>query len=97
MAKLTREDILKLARLSRLKLSDKEVAEFQLEISDILGYVEMLNKADVSGLKPTYQVNGLTNITREDEVINYGISQSDLLKNVPDKDGKYIRVKRMIG
>lgn len=96
MAKLTREDVLKLARLSRLKLTDAEIEEFRGEISEILGYVEMLQDADVEGLKPTYQVTGLTNSVRADVVIDYGVSPEELLKNVPSKDDGYIKVKRMI-
>lgn len=97
MAKLTREDILKLARLARLRLSDEEVAKFQAEIGDILGYFEMLNTVDTANLKPTYQVTGLMNVTRADEVKDYGATPDELLKNVPAKDGRYIKVKRMIG
>lgn len=96
MAELTKADILKLARLSRLKLNDAEVDEFQKEISEILGYVEMLDAVDTTGLEPTYQVTGLKNATRVDEVVEYGASQNDLLKNVPDRDGAYIKVKRML-
>jgi aspartyl-tRNA(Asn)/glutamyl-tRNA(Gln) amidotransferase subunit C len=97
MAKLTREDILKLARLARLRLSASEVDEFQSEISEILGYVEMLSDVDTGNLKPTYQVTGLSNVTRSDEVINYGADQLALLKNVPKSERGYIKVKRMIG
>lgn len=97
MAKLTREDILKLAKLARLRLSDKEVEKFQTEIGDILGYVEKLADVDTKGLKPTYQVSGLVNVTRQDVVRDYSISQLDLLKNVPQTERGYIKVKRMIG
>lgn len=97
MAKLSRDDILKLARLARLRLTDKEVEKFQDEISDILGYVEMLQDVDVKGLKPTYQVTGLQNVTRPDEVKDYGASQLELLKNAPATERDYLKVKRMIG
>src|SRR3982751_2613421 len=94
MADLTKEDILKLARLSRLKLSDAEVSEFQKEISEILGYVKMLDKADTKGLNPTYQVTGLKNVARKDELVDYGVSQEDLLKNLPARDKNYIKVRK---
>ena len=97
MAKLSREDILKLARLARLRLSNTEVEAFQDEISDILGYVEMLQNVDTGDLKPTYQVTGLSNVTRADEEIRYGADQLALLKNVPKTEKSYIKVKRMIG
>ena len=87
---------MKLARLSRLKLTDAEVTEFQKEISAILGYVKQLDNVDTTGLKPTYQVTGLKNVARKDELIDYGVSQEELLKNVPARDKAYIKVKRML-
>ena len=97
MAKLTREDVLKLARLARLELTDEEVEEFSTELTEILQYVEQLQSVDVSGLEPTNQVTGLTNVTRADEVKDYGYDPKDLLKNVPAVQDNQIKVKRMIG
>jgi aspartyl-tRNA(Asn)/glutamyl-tRNA(Gln) amidotransferase subunit C len=97
MGKLSRDDILKLARLSRLQLSEAEIMEFQEEISEILQYVELLQSVDVTGLMPTNQVTGLTNVMRADTVINYGYAARDLLKNVPVTQGEEIKVDRMIG
>lgn len=97
MAKLTREEVLKLARLSRISLTDQEVEMFQDQLSEILQYVEQLSSVDVTGLEPTNQVTGLTNVTRPDEVRSYGYEPSDLLKNVPKVQDDHIKVKRMIG
>ena len=96
MAKLTREDVLKLARLARLDLSDDEVTEFTAELSEILQYVEQLQAVDVSGLEPTNQVTGLTNVMREDKVKNYGYEPAELLKNVLTIQDGQIKVKRMV-
>jgi aspartyl-tRNA(Asn)/glutamyl-tRNA(Gln) amidotransferase subunit C len=96
MSKLSKEDILKLARLARLRLTEEEVALYQKELSAILSYVEQLDAVDVAGLEPTYQVTGLTNVTRPDVVAEYGMSQHDLLKNVPEKEDAYIKVRRML-
>ncbi len=96
MAKLSKDDILKLAKLARLRLSQAEVEKFQTEIGAILGYVEMLGDVDTTGLKPSYQVSGLTNVTRPDTAVEYGATQESLLKNVPGREGDYIKVKRMI-
>lgn len=97
MTQLTRDDILKLARLARLDLTEAEIAEYSLELSEILQYVEMLQQVDVTGLAPTNQVTGLTNVTRADEIVDYGYQVSDLLKNVPAVESDHIKVKRMIG
>lgn len=97
MAKLSRDDVLKLAQLARLDLSDDEVEEFSTELSEILGYVEQLGSVDVAGLKPTLQVTGLTNVTRKDEIHDYGYEAEDLLNNVPDVKDNMLKVKRMLG
>lgn len=96
MGSLSRDDILKLAALSRLALTDDEVTEFASEISQILKYVEQLQSVDIEGVVPTNQVTGLTNVTRLDEVIDYGYQPQDLLKNVPAIEGNLLKVKRMI-
>lgn len=96
MGKLTREDILKLAQLARLDLSEDEIVEYGAELSEILGYVEMLQGVDVDGLLPTNQVTGLTNVTRPDVIRDYGYLPADLMKNLPDSEDGSIKVKRML-
>jgi aspartyl-tRNA(Asn)/glutamyl-tRNA(Gln) amidotransferase subunit C len=97
MADLTREDILKLARLARIDLTEAEVDEFTGELSEILKYVEQLDSVDVDGLQPTSQVTGLVNVTRPDVLWEYGYPAKELLKNVPEVEDDLIKVKRMIG
>lgn len=97
MSKLTREDILKLARLARLDVTDAEVEEYSRELSDILQYVEQLSDVDVADLAPTNQVTGLTNVMREDKTKDYGYKSADLLKNVPQVQDAQIKAKRMVG
>lgn len=96
MAKLTKDDVLKLARLSRLQLTDEEVSQFADEISAILGYVDQLQNVDLSSYVPTSQVTGLKNVTRPDEVVDYGPDQKELLKNAPATETGHFKVKRMI-
>ncbi|HET8991875.1 MAG TPA: Asp-tRNA(Asn)/Glu-tRNA(Gln) amidotransferase subunit GatC [Candidatus Saccharimonadales bacterium] len=96
MAKLSRDDILKLALLARLDLTEEEIEEYSAELSEVLGYVELLQKVDTRGLAPTNQVSGLTNVTREDEEIDYGYKPIDLMSNVPKTEDSQLKVKRMI-
>lgn len=97
MADLTRDDVLKLARLARLDLSAEEIERFARELTEILHYVGQLQAVDVGSFKPTNQVTGLTNVMRDDEVIDYGYAPKELLKNVPHVQDDHIKVKRMIG
>jgi aspartyl-tRNA(Asn)/glutamyl-tRNA(Gln) amidotransferase subunit C len=97
MADLSRDDVLKLARLARLQLTDKEVETFRQELNEVLKYVKQLDDVAVEGLEPTSQVTGLKNVMREDELIDYGISPKDLLALAPKSQDGHIKVKRMIG
>lgn len=96
MTELTREDVLKLARLARLHLTDDEVEAYRQELTRVLEYVAQLNAVNVEGLEPTTHVTGLKNVTREDEVIDYGVSPEDLLRLAPKTQDNHIKVKRMI-
>ena len=96
MSKLTREQILKLASLSKLKLSEDEIEKYQNELSNILAYVERLDEVDVAGLEPTYQVTGLQNVMREDAVVKQQATPEELMKLVPRTKDGYIQVGRMI-
>ena len=96
MTKLSRDDVLKLARLARLDITEEEGEEYRKELSSILQYVEQIQNTDVSGLKPTTQVTGLTNVMRDDEVEDYGVSPEDLLRLAPKSQDGHIKVKRML-
>ncbi len=96
MAKLTREDVLKLAALSRLRLTEEEVERLRGELSEILSYVEMLDDVDVQNLEPTYQVTGLKNVMRDDETQEYGYRLDELLKNAPSIEDNQFKVKRVL-
>lgn len=96
MAKITRDDLLKLAQLSKLDLTDEQLERFTNELNEIVNYVEQLQSVDVKGLEPTDQVTGLTNVMREDEIKEYQATPDDLLKIAPDVKNHQIKVKRVI-
>lgn len=74
---LTRDEIIKIAELSRLELSESEIEKYQTELSGILDFFEMLKEVNTEGVEPTAQVTGLENILRIDEVQTF--SEGNLL------------------
>ena len=96
MAKLSKGDILKLAKLAKLDLTEAEIEKFRSELAEILTYVEQLQSVDIDKLEPTYQVTGLKNVTRPDEIYDYKTSQKDLLKNAPAVENGQIKVRRVL-
>ena len=96
MVNLTREDVLRLASLAKINLDDNEIAPMQKDLDSVLEYVEQLQDVDTSDLEPTNQVTGLKNVMRNDEIIDYGMSQDALLSNVPEVENKQIKTKRVL-
>lgn len=96
MSKLSRDDVLKLAALSKLRLTEQEIEKFREDLSEILGYVEVLNSVNTAGLEPTYQLTGLKNISRPDEIKDYDITPVELLANAPSVQDGQFKVKRVL-
>ncbi len=96
MSTISLDDVKKLAGLSALSLSDEQLENMKTDLGAILGYVEQLGSVDTDGVEPTYQVNGIETVVRDDEIIDYGISQADLLKNAPKHDKGTIVVPRVL-
>ena len=96
MTQISRDDVLHLAQLSKLELADSEIDGLCTDISNILGYVEQLNKLDTTGIEPTYQVTGLSNIWREDKIIDYGISREELLMRSLEVADYQVKVPKVL-
>jgi len=61
MLKLSKKEVKKIAELSRLKIDDKNLEYYSLEISGILNYVEQLNKLDTKGVEVVGNISGINN------------------------------------
>jgi len=68
MGKLTKRQVEHVARLADLPLKASEIEKLRLQLSEIVTFVEELNKVDTSDIEPTHQTTGLGDITRTDEV-----------------------------
>jgi aspartyl-tRNA(Asn)/glutamyl-tRNA(Gln) amidotransferase subunit C len=92
---LTKEEVIKIATLSRINLTDAEVEKFQKDLSTVLDYVEELKQVNVDGLAEVSQVTGLENIMRPDEAV-MSDNRELMFKNAPEmKDGFY-KVKAIL-
>jgi aspartyl-tRNA(Asn)/glutamyl-tRNA(Gln) amidotransferase subunit C len=94
---LTDKEIDHIAKLARLELDQAHKDKFKKELSSILGYIDQLEKVDVTGVEPLYQVTGLTHQTRPDE--HRGDFPADeksadlLIGQAPMHQGRFIKVK----
>ena len=96
MSTITLDDVKYVASLAKIAITDEQAAKLQQELDTILGYVKQLDSLDTKGIEPTYQVTGLTNIMREDEIIDYRVSREDLLKNAPHQHNNQIKVPKVL-
>lgn len=94
--KISIVEIEKIAALSGLLLDKSELEKYRSQFEAILGFVEDMNRVDTTGVEPTYQVTGLTNVTRTDEIIDYVVTPSELLKNAPAVQNGQIEVGRVL-
>ncbi len=96
MTQISRDDVLYLAQLSSLELDETEIDGLQADLSNILGYVQQLNKLDTTNVEPTYQVTGLSSVWRDDTVIDFGISRQELLALSPEVVDNQIKVPKVL-
>jgi aspartyl-tRNA(Asn)/glutamyl-tRNA(Gln) amidotransferase subunit C len=92
---ISKEDILKLARLSRLVVNDAEATRLLQDLNSILGYVARLEQVDVSKVEPMSHVHGSTNVYRED-IVEQSLPSQSVLDMAPDHSGRFIRVPIVI-
>lgn len=96
MTQISRDDVLHLAQLSSLELNENEISDLQKDLSNILGYVEQLSRLDTNDVEPTYQVTGLSNVWRGDEIINYGVTREELLARAPETSNHQVKVPKVL-
>jgi aspartyl-tRNA(Asn)/glutamyl-tRNA(Gln) amidotransferase subunit C len=93
--KLSREEVLHIALLARLGLTETEVDRFREQLSNILENFEILQQVDTSGIPPTAQPIPLQNVMKQDEAIP-SLPQSQILANAPRKEGDFFKVRAVL-
>lgn len=96
MSAITLDDVKYVASLSKIAVTDEQAARLQQELDAILGYVAQLDTLDTTSVEPTYQVTGLTNVMRDDVIIDYGTSREALLQNAPGTQDYQIKVPKVL-
>ena len=86
----------KIAFLARIGLTEKEEEEFSKDLSNILKWMEDLQKVDVSNVEPLRNVNDIELLERNDSEFSKNIEQEELLSNAPQKNGNFFTVPKVI-
>jgi aspartyl-tRNA(Asn)/glutamyl-tRNA(Gln) amidotransferase subunit C len=97
--KITRDDVMRVAELAYLDLSEDELEKYRRQIDEILDYIGKLNELDTSGVEPMAQVladDQTADATlREDLVVPSAVAE-DVLRQAPDPEPPYFRVPKVI-
>jgi aspartyl-tRNA(Asn)/glutamyl-tRNA(Gln) amidotransferase subunit C len=88
---IDREQVLHVARLARLELTDEEVEKMASELSGILEHVERINQLDLEDVEPTSHVVAIENVLRPDKP-RPSWPRDDILEPAPDPAGGAFRV-----
>jgi aspartyl-tRNA(Asn)/glutamyl-tRNA(Gln) amidotransferase subunit C len=99
LVKISREDVLQVAELAYLELSEEETETYRAQLDSILEYVGKLNELDTASIEPMAQVlssgQAADATLREDTVVPCNIA-GEVLKQAPDPEPPYFRVPKVI-
>jgi aspartyl-tRNA(Asn)/glutamyl-tRNA(Gln) amidotransferase subunit C len=95
MMKLSREEVLHIARLARVALTEDEITRMSEQLSNLLENFEILQQVDTEGVPPTAQSVTLQSVMREDVVVP-SLPPEDILANAPRREGDCFRVRAVL-
>lgn len=94
--RLSREEVLHIARLARLGLDEDEIDKFREQLSNLLEHFRVLQQVDTTGVAPTAQSIALQNVIRDD-ASQASLSPDQILANAPQKESDFFRVRPVLG
>ena len=89
------EDVRHLAELSQIRLNKTELTSLASDIDRIVGYTDQLDELDTAGVEPTFQLTGLENVWRTDEV-KPQLERRELLQLAPDSEDGQVKVPKVL-
>lgn len=92
---ITRAEVLRMAKLAQLKLTEEEIQLFQEQLGRILDYFKELEKLDTASVQPMKHVCDLHNVLRTDEP-RPSVSPSEALRNAPQRRDDYFEVPKVV-
>jgi aspartyl-tRNA(Asn)/glutamyl-tRNA(Gln) amidotransferase subunit C len=93
--KLTREEVLHIARLARVALKEEEITRMSEQLSKLLDHFEVLQKVDTTDVPPTAQSVNLESVMRGDQ-IKPSIPTDDVMANAPRREDDYFKVRPVL-
>ena len=93
--KVSKEEILHIAKLADLEIKDEEIEKYALNLQDILDFANIVNNAPVEGLTESFGVNENYNVFRKDEIKVFEDNEA-LMSNAPEKERNMFKIPKVI-
>ena len=93
--KVDDKTVRRLASLSNISLDEKDLDSLATDLEGIVEYIGKLGELDTAGIEPTYQVTGLSNVWREDE-IKPQLEREKLLELSPERTAQSVKVPKVL-
>ncbi len=88
------KDTQHVAKLARLELTEEEQENYTKQLGSILSYVEKLNEVDTTGIEPMAHSVKISNVMREDTVVQ-DFTREEMLKNAPCEEDGFFKVPKI--
>lgn len=92
---VSNEEVLHIANLSKLYVSDDKLKKYTNDLSNVVDLANSLTEINIEGVTPTNHILDIKNVLREDEVLD-SCSREDILKNAPQAQGGCISVPKVV-
>lgn len=93
--KVSKEELLHIAKLANLNLKDDEIENYLNNLQDILNFADIVNKAPIEGLEETIGANENFNVFRKDEIKEFD-NHEGLLQNAPEQERGMFKIPKVI-
>ena len=93
---ITKEEIIKIAKLSKLHVSENDLESYSKQISKILDYMSQLNEVDTENINEFSNKLFDNNQDLREDVVEPSLDRDKVLKNSPESDGVYVKVPKVI-
>ena len=92
---ISKEEILHIAKLARLKLEDSEIPDYIKNLQDILNFANIVNEAPIDGLDTSIGAINNFNVFRKDEIEVFE-DNAALLSNAPEQEDNMFKIPKVI-
>ncbi len=92
---VSKEEILKIAKLADLNIKEEEIEKYAKNLQDILEFAEIIQNVDTDNVKESVGTLEISNVFRKDEVVEFEDKEL-LLQNAPEKENNMFKIPKVI-